>query len=327
MMNRQSGPASDLAPGSQLGSQSVPQSALQSAFQSRPARALIFTADDFGLHERVNAAVERAHCEGVLDAASLMVAAPAAADAVARARRLPGLRVGLHLVLADGASMLPRAQVPALVDAQGHFGQNMALDGVRFFFLPHVRAQLAKEIRAQFEAFAATGLPLDHVNTHKHFHLHPTVLSLILSIGREFGLRAVRLPLEAGAPFALKPWLSLVRARLARAGIAYNDFVVGIAKTGAMDEAVLLDAIAHLPAQGVGEIYCHPAVAAEPGEGAITASMQRYRHADELAALVSPRVAQALAAAGVPHGGFADIFFGGPASAGAGARAQEAHVS
>ncbi|MFP3798072.1 ChbG/HpnK family deacetylase [Paraburkholderia bannensis] len=276
-----------------------------------PARALIFTADDFGLHERVNAAVERAHRDGVLNAASLMVAAPAAADAVARAQRLPTLRVGLHLVLADGASMLPRARIPALVDAQGRFGDNMVRDGFRFFFLPHVRAQLALEIRAQFEAFAATGLALDHVNTHKHFHLHPTVLSLILSIGREYGLRAVRLPLEAGAPAALKPWLALVRARLARAGIAHNDYVVGIANTGAMDEAVLLDAIARLPAQGVGEIYCHPAEAPAVGEGPITASMQRYRHADELAALVSPRVAAALARAGVRHGGFTDVFFDG----------------
>ncbi len=285
------------------------------------ARALIFTADDFGLHERVNAAVEHAHRDGVLNAASLMVAAPAAADAIERARRLPTLRVGLHLVLADGASMLPRERIPALVDGAGRFGGNMVRDGVRFFFLPHVRAQLAQEIRAQFEAFAATGLPLDHVNTHKHFHLHPTVLSLILSIGREFGLRAMRLPLEAGAPFALRPWLALVRARLARAGVAHNDYVVGIADTGAMDEAVLLDAIANLPAQGVGEIYCHPAQAPLAGEGPITASMQTYRHADELDALLSPRVSEALKRSGVRHGGFTDVFFAAQAqSAAAGVR-------
>ncbi|QGZ62927.1 hopanoid biosynthesis-associated protein HpnK [Paraburkholderia acidisoli] len=275
--------------------------------QNRRARALIFTADDFGLHERVNAAVERAHREGVLDCASLMVAAPAAAEAVAHARRTPGLRVGLHLVLADGAAMLPRARIPALVDAHGRFGAAMVRDGVRFFFLPHVRAQLALEIRAQFEAFAATGLVLDHVNTHKHFHLHPTVLSLILEIGRDYGLRAMRLPNEAGAPLALRPWLARVRARLARAGIAHNDYVVGIANSGAMDEAAMLEALANLPAQGVGEIYCHPALA---GEEAITPSMRHYRHADEFAALVSPRVAAALAHCGIRTGGFADVFYG-----------------
>ena len=68
--------------------------------------------------------------------------------------------------------------------------------GLRFFFRPRVTAQLAAEIRAQFAAFAATGLPLDHVNAHKHLHLHPTVGRMMIDIGREYGLRAVRVPAE-----------------------------------------------------------------------------------------------------------------------------------
>lgn len=239
----------------------------------------------------------------MLNAASLMVGAPAAADAVARARRMPSLRVGLHVVLADGPATLPHAAIPDLVGPDGRFGDTMARDGCRFFFLPHVRRQLAAEIRAQFEAFAATGLPLDHVNTHKHFHLHPTILSMILSIGREFGLRAMRLPIEASAPWWLRPWLGLLRRRLDRAGIVHNDYVVGITHSGGMDESVLLAALADLPA-GVGEIYLHPAVASG---GPITPSMASYRHADELAALLSPRVRAALAATGVRSGGFADV--------------------
>ncbi len=270
----------------------------------RAARALIFTADDFGLHPRVNAAVERAHRDGVLNAASLMVGASAAQDAIERARRLPSLAVGLHLVLADGPATLPASDIPALVGPDGRFGDAMAKDGCRFFFLPHVRAQLRREIRAQFDAFAASGLPLDHVNAHKHFHLHPTVLSMIIEIGRDYGLRAVRLPYEPSAPAWLKPWIGLVRARLDRAGLAHNDYVVGIEHTGGMDEAVLLDALANLP-QGVGEIYCHPA---EAGEGPITPSMRDYRPVDEMNALLSPRVAAALQAAGIACGGFATVF-------------------
>ena len=88
------------------------------------------------------------------------------------------------------------------------------------------------------------------------------------------------------------------------AGIAHNDYVVGIAKTGQMTEGVLLDALAKLP-DGVGEIYCHPAVM---GEGALSPGMRGYRHADELAALLSPRVEAAIEAAGATRGGFADVF-------------------
>ncbi len=143
-------------------------------------KRLIVCADDFGLDPSVNEAVEQAHLHGILSTASLMIGAPAAADAVERARRLPGLRVGLHLTLVDGRPVLPAEEAAALVGDDGRFDPNMARAGVRFFFLPRVRRQLAREIRAQLAAFRATGLTLDHVNAHKHMHLHPTVARLLI---------------------------------------------------------------------------------------------------------------------------------------------------
>ncbi|WP_397448015.1 hopanoid biosynthesis-associated protein HpnK [Pseudomonas sp. NA-150] len=266
--------------------------------QARPR--LIVTADDFGLHPAVNQAVEQAYREGVLRAASLMVAAPAALDAIARARRLPGLAVGLHLVLADGNAMLPAQQIPDLVDERGEFNSAMVRNGFRFFFLPRVRRQLAAEIRAQFEAFAASGLSLDHVNAHKHFHLHPTVLSLVLSIGREFGVRAVRLPAEPGMGPWLRPWLALMRWRLDRAGVVYNDHVFGLQHSGGMDEAAVLSLLQRLP-NGLSELYLHPAT-----HGGLTPGMADYRHVDELAALLSPRVRSAIVGRYQLCNGFAD---------------------
>src|SRR5579859_1255810 len=117
---------------------------------------LIITADDFGAAVEVNEAVERAHRDGILSAASLMVAGAAAADALARARTMPRLRVGLHLVLVEGKPVLPADKVPDLVDATGHFRTDMARAGAAMFFRPRVRAQLKAEIQAQFAAFAAT---------------------------------------------------------------------------------------------------------------------------------------------------------------------------
>ncbi len=265
-------------------------------------RGLIVTADDFGLHEAVNEAVERAHWDGVLSAASLMVGAPAAEDAIARAKRAPKLRVGLHLVLADGHSTLSREKIPDLVDAEGRFGDAMARDGFRFFFLPQVRRQLALEIEAQFALFQKSGLALDHVNAHKHFHLHPTVLSLIIAARRRYPFPAIRLPLAVDPPMYLRPWLSLMRLRLDRAGIAHNDRICGIAETGAMDERALLAALARLP-DGVTEIYSHPAT-----QEGITRSMASYRPTDELEALLSPRVREAVDSLGVKRGGFSDFW-------------------
>jgi chitin disaccharide deacetylase len=267
-------------------------------------RALIVTADDFGLHPRINEAVARAHREGVLTCASLMVSAPAARDAVDMAREMPGLRVGLHLTITDGASTLPPDALPDLVDETGRFKGTMFGNGVRFQFQRRVRLQLAAEILGQFQAFASTGLVLDHVNTHKHFHLHPAVLSLIIAIGRTFGMRAMRLPREIDASPLLAPWVAWVKSRLARAGIAHNDWVAGIASTGRMDEAAMLAALARAP-QGVLELYCHPASA---GAAPITQGMRDYRHADELAALCSPRIARMIADSGTILGGFSDVF-------------------
>jgi hopanoid biosynthesis associated protein HpnK len=233
------------------------------------------------------------------------------------------LRIGLHLVLADGFAVLPREQIPDLVDDQGRFGDGMWLDGVRYFALPALRRQLEAEIRAQFAAFARTGLVLDHVNAHKHFHLHPTLLSMIVRVGREFGMTAVRVPHEplwyarrganigamAAAAF-LKPWVALMKARLRSGGIAYNDQVFGLASTGQLDEAALLDILTHLP-PGVTEIYLHPATATH---APITTSMSEYRHSAELAALLSERVAAAVAATGAARGGYRDIAIAGRAS-------------
>ena len=277
---------------------------------------LIVTADDFGLHESVNEAVETAARHGILTAASLMVAAPAAEDAIRRARDLPELRVGLHLVLADGRAMLAPDLIPGLAGRDGQLNGRMFLNGVRFFASRRLRRQLAAEIRAQFAAFACTGLTLDHVNVHKHFHLHPTLLDLLLGIGREYGVEAVRVPDEplwfaarsgkwpalANAAL-LAPWLLRMRRRLRRQGVLHNDRIFGVAASGAMMEAELLAILARLP-PGITEIYLHPAT--ESG-GAIARTMSGYRHADELGALLSPRVRAAVGAAGAICGGYADV--------------------
>lgn len=277
------------------------------------ARFLIVTADDFGLHESVNEAVEQATRAGVLTAASLMVGEPAAADAVRRAHRLSGLRIGLHLTLADGRATLPPDRLPDLIDGDGCFGNRMARDGVRFFALPRVRRQLEDEIRAQFEAFAATGLRLDHVNAHKHFHLHPTVLSMVLRIGREFGLKSagVRVPSEptwaaTTANRLLLPWAALMRRRLHTAGIRCNEQLLGLSVSGHMTESRLLEMLERLPV-GVTEIYLHPATSAG---AAIRPTMSNYQHTDELAALLSDRVIERLTsmkASGLLCGGYSDL--------------------
>lgn len=262
----------------------------------------------------MNEAVERAHATGILTTASLMVGAPAVDEAVAVARRNPRLRVGLHLVLVEGRPVLPAAKVPHLVDGQGSFRTNMVAAGFTLFFHPAARRQLAAEIEAQFAAYAATGLALDHVTTHKHFHLHPTIAGLILRVGRRYGLRAARTPLEPAGPLAAaepgyrpppawvtEPWARLVQARFRAAGVYTPDQVLGLRWSGAMTRARVEALIDNLP-PGVTELYTHPATASGfPGEA------PGYAYAEELAALTSPRVIEAVRRSGATLGGFSDF--------------------
>jgi hopanoid biosynthesis associated protein HpnK len=278
------------------------------------ASGLIITADDFGAALAVNQAVEIAHLGGILSAASLMVGGAAAADAVERARRMPALRVGLHLVLTDGRPLLPPARVRRLTGRDGRFSDDMAAAGARMFFDPLARRELAAEIDAQFRAFAATGLPLDHVDAHKHFQLHPTIERLIVEIGARHGLRAMRVPVEPTGPLAAtepdappRParlmtwWAERSRTRVRRAGLLAPDQVFGLRWSGAMTRRRLEGLIRALP-PGLSEIYLHPATD-DRFEGAATG----YRYAEELAALTSPGAAAALAERGAARGGFADF--------------------
>src|SRR5436309_15427888 len=102
----------------------------------REVKRLIVTADDFGLSLPINEAVEKAHRQGVLSAASLMVGAPAAEDAVSRARSLRSLGVGLHLTLLEGRPVLPPAKVPGLVEPDGRFSSDPFRFGVALFLSP-----------------------------------------------------------------------------------------------------------------------------------------------------------------------------------------------
>lgn len=276
-------------------------------------RQLVITADDFGLAEAVNEAVEIAHRRGVLTSASLMVGAPAAADAVARARRLGTLAVGLHLVLVDGPATLPRVQIPDLADEAG-LRRDLPHLGLEIALRPELRRQLRAEITAQFEGFAATGLRLDHVDAHKHFHLHPLVAADIIAIGKRYGMRALRVPAEpkrvvarvdrrAPAPWTpLDPWVAVLGSKVRRAGLLTCDAVFGWAWSGALTRARIVGLLENLPT-GVVELYSHPAI-----ENHFPGHAVGYRYREEFEALCAPDAIAAIAASHIRLGSYADAF-------------------
>ncbi len=253
-------------------------------------RRLIVNADDFGRSAAINAAVIRAHREGILSTTSLMVNEPGFDAAVVLARENPGLGVGLHLTLLCGHSALPPEKIPGLVNARQELSSNPAGAGFRYFFHRSLREQLRAEIHAQVQKFRATGLPLDHLNGHLHLHLHPTVFRILMEDAEQLGLERLRLTWD---PFRLNLRLAsghlgyralhaaifnslAARARpaLRRRGFRHTQAVFGLLQNARVDEAYISRLLAHLPA-GDSELYSHP-------------SLDDSRH--EFEALISPRV-------------------------------------
>jgi hopanoid biosynthesis associated protein HpnK len=275
---------------------------------------LVVTADDFGMAEEINEAVETAHRFGILSAASLMVSGRAAPDAIGRARALPGLHVGLHLALTEATPMLPPERIPDLIDERGRLRRDLARLGVEIFRRPSLRRQLRAEINAQFEAYARTGLALDHVDVHQHFHLHPIVGREIISIGRRFGMQALRVPAEPGwlllriegrpcrGPAALlRPFATALRRQVRRAGVADADAVFGLRWSGAFTPQRMALLLANLPS-GLIEIYTHPAI-----KDRFLGGAPGYRYRDEFEALRAPAVISALQRCGFPIGGYGQL--------------------
>ncbi len=282
-------------------------------------KKIIITGDDFGLALPINEAIVEAHQKGILRAASLMVGEQFCQDAVERARQHPSLRVGLHLTLVEGRPVSPPRQIPDLVDSHGAFSTHLARAGFRFFFRPGIRRQLETEMRAQFEAFHKTGLVLDHADAHNHMHLHPTVLRLMLKVGKDYGLKAIRVPNEppvrawkaSGTSLGPKlaswiflcPWMNLMKHMLRRAQIRHNDFFFGMADSGAMTLDLMLRFVANLP-DGVTEFCFHPATRRCQQ---IDRTMPNYRHEDEFRTLTSKALLHATQAVDIQRISFSDL--------------------
>lgn len=287
-------------------------------------RFLILNADDFGLTPRVNAAVQRAHTEGVLTSASLMVAEPACEEAVQIARQYPNLGVGLHVVVSCDHAVLPPQFIPHLVGADGRFGADPLRVGLRYAFSKAAQKELADELEAQFAKFASFGLPWSHADGHQHMHLHPTVFERFLSLCRAHGVHRIRLPLEefsthwrnggdgpnlnTGAALFLR----LLRRRALRiihtvanrpeSPLFFCDRVYGQLQSGNMHLNYVLKLVQQLRGR-TNEIYFHPGT--DYAKKLPKALQTLTVHDVELHALLHPQLQEALEKANIQKGTYA----------------------
>jgi hopanoid biosynthesis associated protein HpnK len=278
-------------------------------------KRLIVNADDFGLSPEVNAGVIRAHRNGILRSASLMVAEPAAKDAGELARQNPALDVGLHVVVCRGRSILDAAHLPGAVDASGRFVENPVLAGMRYFFDRSMRTKMTDELRAQVERHLELVGYLNHIDGHLNFHVHPLFADILIDLAVEYKVPCIRLPRESvmttlrlrrnNVPSKLiesvifRTLSRRTRRMMTERGLRSTDSLFGLHQSGHLDEDYIVGVIDQLR-DGTTELYFHPAV--DVGNIPPSAAAQL-----EVEILTSSRVREAIERNGIGLITFADL--------------------
>jgi predicted glycoside hydrolase/deacetylase ChbG (UPF0249 family) len=188
-------------------------------------RRLIVNADDYGLSQDVNSGILKAHRQGIVTSASLMVRWPAARDA---AHRAEDLDLGLHLDLGewtfrDGQWSLLYQRAP--------------FDDVK---------ALAAEIGEQLDQFRSlAGKDPSHLDSHQHVHLQEPLRSLAKQMAQDLCI-----PLRGMSP------------KIHHCGSFYGQSGKGEPCPDAIRAAALIGLLQSLP-PGVTELACHPGIGAE----------------------------------------------------------------
>jgi hopanoid biosynthesis associated protein HpnK len=272
-------------------------------------RRLIINADDFGLTSGVNRAIVEAHQHGVVTSATLMANGAALPDAVHLSQSVPRLGVGCHVVLVDGTPVSDASQVRSLLGDHGdaHFGSSLVSFALRCKRRKLVAGEIEIEATAQIRKLQSAGVVISHLDTHKHTHMFPEVFLPVIRAAQACGVRAIRNPQGpafigqiARRPALWKRWaqvriLSFVAVGFRRAvmdaGMVTTDGTLGIVATGAMDEQILVETIAHIP-DGTWELVCHPGYDDE--DLAKAGTRLRASRVQELEILKSPVIRQEL---------------------------------
>ena len=160
---------------------------------------LIVNADDLGWTAGVNRGIAEAHRHGIVTSASLLANGSAFASGVEVARSTPGLGVGVHLNLSDGAPVAARELVTSLVNDAGEFEggpENLLLRIASRGLALH---EVEQEWEAQIEKVRDAGIQPTHVDGHKHVHMLPGLFEIALRLAKRYAIAAIRVAHEASS--------------------------------------------------------------------------------------------------------------------------------
>jgi chitin disaccharide deacetylase len=276
-------------------------------------RVLIINGDDLGYTCGVNQGIGDCATAGILRSATLMANGAAFEHAVALAKKHENLDVGVHLVLTKLPAISRHAGTEGLVDEWG------CLPGTPGELMRGVlggrigKGAIRQELSSQITKILDHGVQPTHLDSHKHVHVFPQVLDVVVELARKYAIPWVRNPFDE-IPFQrvdplvgpgmtatfrtqylkgrlIRGYRRAFAGRIRKAGLRTPDHFFGIALTGIWTEAAMIELIRTLPS-GVSEWMFHPGTC----DGDLERSTTRLREQREVekALLMSPKIQEYL---------------------------------
>ena len=152
------------------------------------SQRLIITADDYGLCQPVNQAIEECIDAGSVRATCVMANMPAYGAAESLRKKFPQSSLGIHWNLTQGRPILLACELPTLVDGNGSFFKPSELRR-RWRFRQVNENEIRAELKAQFDRLMDIAGPLDFWNTHQNSHVYPGLFQTFVNLGRELRFR------------------------------------------------------------------------------------------------------------------------------------------
>lgn len=280
-------------------------------------KKLIINADDFGRHQSINNAIIQGHVSGCITSASLMPGGNAFQDAVYKAIEHPQLGIGVHLTLIGEKPVMDPIEIPSLVDDKGYLLKEYPQFLGRFLRGKINFYEVRAELTAQIDKVAASGVRINHIDSHQHLHVLPGIIDVVLDIAEQHHIKAVRIPdvplgFTGGYSYSFGQFIGraglvflakIARLKAKRRGFKIPDHFFGIVAGGSLREECLLD-IANVLKNGTTEVMVHP------GDDDVLLGKEcgwQHNFQEELEAVMSPKVCKLLESKEIKLATFNDI--------------------
>jgi predicted glycoside hydrolase/deacetylase ChbG (UPF0249 family) len=277
------------------------------------SKQIVINADDFGISQETNLAILQGLQQGVLTSTCLMANGDAFDHALVEIMpQVPNLSLGVHLNIIEGKSLLDRGPKSLLCDSHGYYNNGYLALWQKSYnkaFLNEVEA----DFRSQIEQILSR-TRVCHIDSHVHVHAIPNIFELTCKLAQEYEIPYIRTqheipymipsfsknldlryPVNLLKNGLLNYFTSVNQNTLKKYNLLTNDYFIGVAYTGYIDEDAILYGLRAIKAQDcVAEIIMHPTVDATKKSNyqeflSVTNPALKTQIADEFWAMTSHR--------------------------------------